>query len=174
MPPYMRQPGGWYEYDCDWAIAYCACEDAFRASASFTVARLLEDARETLRRWHPAEYACFYGVPPTAALDGSDAFDPRVVWTDAQVRFSVIRDSTRTSEYEVLDRNTGKMVELVGIRGDRLHACDEVAEWVIDFKVAADVESGKLGAALDEAESQAFGPGYRRLTDGVVILARRR
>lgn len=57
VPDYMRCADGWYEEDCDWAIVATVHPIAFKDEP-----KALEEARNTLRNWHPDEYERFYGV----------------------------------------------------------------------------------------------------------------
>jgi len=59
MPAYMRRPGGWYEEDVDWALPYVALADMLRGAGEGE--KVLGEAMETLRQWHPAEYEQFTG-----------------------------------------------------------------------------------------------------------------
>ena len=54
VPEYLRQRGGWYEEDCDWAIVATVFPDCFDAQAR-------EMAEKTIRNWLPDEWERFYG-----------------------------------------------------------------------------------------------------------------
>lgn len=59
VPEYMRQTGGWYEEDVDWAIVAVAYPEAFSAEEQ-------RDARDTFRNYRPDAYERFFGeeIPP--------------------------------------------------------------------------------------------------------------
>lgn len=61
IPEYMRDPGGWYEEDCDWAIVATVFPNAFLEHDK-DPPKTFESARNTLRNWHPEAYEKFYGV----------------------------------------------------------------------------------------------------------------
>lgn len=61
IPEYMRDKGGWYEEDCDWAIVATVFPAAFIGHDK-DPEKTLQHARDTLRNWHPDAYERFYGV----------------------------------------------------------------------------------------------------------------
>ena len=54
IPEYMREAGGWYEEDCDWAIVATIFPAAFLADKD--PAWTLQQARDTLKNWNPKAY----------------------------------------------------------------------------------------------------------------------
>lgn len=67
VPDYMRQPGGWYEEDCLWAVpVVCIPELAdlmVGHYGSMTADDLRREADLTLLRWFPSHWAKFHGKP---------------------------------------------------------------------------------------------------------------
>lgn len=64
VPEVFRQPGGWYEEDCDYAIVVLMFPDAFKEEPALAQKR--EDARQSLRDYYPDEYTTAFGeVIPT-------------------------------------------------------------------------------------------------------------
>ena len=77
VPDYMRKSGGWYEEDCDWAIAAIVHFDDFAAyhenadwfyktgpngkEYESKTARLREGIHSILKNWRPREYTRFTG-----------------------------------------------------------------------------------------------------------------
>jgi hypothetical protein len=55
VPAYMRQPGGWYEEDCEWAIVATVFEAKLPPG-------LTADARRTLRNYFPDAFEEWTGV----------------------------------------------------------------------------------------------------------------
>lgn len=81
MPDYMRRKGGWYEQDCDWALAAAVHQEAFITlrpwqkpdEESHYLAAL-----RALKNWHPDEYERFFGVkltPEESVVLRERAFD---------------------------------------------------------------------------------------------------
>jgi hypothetical protein len=65
VPKYMRREGGWYEEDCEWAIAAVVHPIGFQRVCKIEGRpdRTEWDiANETLRNWYPAEYEQWAGV----------------------------------------------------------------------------------------------------------------
>lgn len=66
MPVYMRNEGGWYEEDCEWAKAAVVHPIGFRRVIKIEGRpdkTEFEYAMETFRNWHPDQYERFTGVP---------------------------------------------------------------------------------------------------------------
>ncbi|WP_315768482.1 MULTISPECIES: DUF7007 domain-containing protein [unclassified Bradyrhizobium] len=66
VPKYMRREGGWYEEDCEWALAAAVHPIGFQRviKTDGKPARTeFEMAIETFRHWHPDAYENFTGVP---------------------------------------------------------------------------------------------------------------
>lgn len=59
VPDYMRQDGGWYEEDCDWALAVLVFPDEFSQWAGDS--RDVESAHSTAKNWRPDKYERFTG-----------------------------------------------------------------------------------------------------------------
>lgn len=55
VPDYMRAKNGWYEEDCEWAVAATVFPGAFKPTSR-------EHAKKTLKNWKPDAYEKFYGV----------------------------------------------------------------------------------------------------------------
>lgn len=53
--PAWRQPGGWYEEDCDWAIVGVTFPNLFPEAHRI-------DAHRSTKDWHPDEYEQVFGV----------------------------------------------------------------------------------------------------------------
>lgn len=53
IPAYMRQAGGWYEEDVDWAVVATIFPEAFPEKERIS-------AKSTLRNWRPDAYERFY------------------------------------------------------------------------------------------------------------------
>ncbi|WP_439357892.1 DUF7007 domain-containing protein [Bradyrhizobium sp. DASA03007] len=65
VPKYMRNEGGWYEEDCDWAKAAVVHPIGFQRiiKTEGKPDRIeCEVAIETLRNWHPSAYESFTGT----------------------------------------------------------------------------------------------------------------
>jgi len=62
IPAYMRQSGGWYEEDCDWAIPFVIFEkEIISHGEEYAVKSINKNAhKETLKRWHPDAFKKFY------------------------------------------------------------------------------------------------------------------
>ncbi|MHC2552400.1 DUF7007 domain-containing protein [Bradyrhizobium elkanii] len=60
MPDYMRNEGGWYEEDCEWAKAAVVHPIGFQNVVGGRTE--FELAMETFRNWHSNEYERFTGV----------------------------------------------------------------------------------------------------------------
>lgn len=54
IPAALRRDDGWYEEDCDWAIPVTFLPGLMDERK--------ERALESLKRWHPVQYALHYGV----------------------------------------------------------------------------------------------------------------
>jgi len=65
IPEYMRQDGGWYEEDCDWAIPFCVFEMEIynRGNCDKYVFKSITENqhRECLMHWHTAAFNKYYG-----------------------------------------------------------------------------------------------------------------
>lgn len=57
VDPAWRRPRGWYEEDCDWAIAAISHKEAMSQD-------MLDHAHKTSRKWHPDEYEAVVGANP--------------------------------------------------------------------------------------------------------------
>jgi hypothetical protein len=66
MPDYMRNEGGWYEEDCEWAKAAVVFPIGFQRVIKGRDDKPdqteSEIAMDTLRNWHPEEYERFTGL----------------------------------------------------------------------------------------------------------------
>jgi hypothetical protein len=64
VPDYMRIAGGWYEEDCDWAIAAVIHPIGFTRTVTIDGRELAESeyAMDVLRNWHPDHYERFTGL----------------------------------------------------------------------------------------------------------------
>ena len=63
VPPYMREPSGWYEEDCDWAIVATVFPDAFlEHEGPEKGTKSIEAAKRTLQNWHPDLFEKWYGT----------------------------------------------------------------------------------------------------------------
>ena len=71
IPDYMRQPGGWYEEDCEYAMVIVAFPQHFPPAD-------VETAKKSLCDWFPDHYAQFYGVPLESLKGKSRTYDQRV------------------------------------------------------------------------------------------------
>ena len=60
MPPALQRSGGWYEEDCEWALAAFVFPDAFDPDVA-------AQADQTVRDWYPDDYTAATGVTLTAA-----------------------------------------------------------------------------------------------------------
>ncbi|MGC0389239.1 hypothetical protein ABIF91_001593 [Bradyrhizobium sp. USDA 241] len=60
MPDYMRNEGGWYEEDCEWAKAAVVHPVGFQRVVNGRTE--FDIAMETLRNWHPVPYERFTGA----------------------------------------------------------------------------------------------------------------
>jgi hypothetical protein len=54
MPDSLMVESGWYEEDCDWALVAIAFPSYF--------AKEYDQAKDTVRNWHPDRYEKFFGV----------------------------------------------------------------------------------------------------------------
>lgn len=66
MPDYMRNEGGWYEEDCEWAKAAVVHPIGFQRVIKIEGKpdrTEFDIAMETLRNWHPSAYEHFTGLP---------------------------------------------------------------------------------------------------------------
>lgn len=54
MPEQLRVEGGWYEEDCDWCLVAVAFSQYFTEE--------YQQAKETMRNWHPDRYEKYFGV----------------------------------------------------------------------------------------------------------------
>jgi hypothetical protein len=66
VPDYMRNEGGWYEEDCEWAKAAVVHPIGFQRVVKIEAKpgrTEFEYAMETFRNWHPNQYERFTGVP---------------------------------------------------------------------------------------------------------------
>ena len=63
IPEYMRNSGGWYEEDCDWAIPFCVFEVELLAGGDKWACKVITKGQhaESLKTWHTAEFNRFYG-----------------------------------------------------------------------------------------------------------------
>jgi hypothetical protein len=66
MPHYLRNAGGWYEEDCDWAKPFCVFEKEILATPGIHVSHITaiqkEYHKKMLRGNCPDEFERFYGV----------------------------------------------------------------------------------------------------------------
>jgi hypothetical protein len=65
MPDYMRNEGGWYEEDCEWAKAAVVHPIGFQRVVKIEGKpdrTEFEYAMETFRNWHPCQYERFTGI----------------------------------------------------------------------------------------------------------------
>jgi len=65
MPDYMRNEGGWYEEDCEWAKAAVVYPIGFQRVIKIEGKpdrTEFEIAMDTLRNWHPDQYEQFTGI----------------------------------------------------------------------------------------------------------------
>lgn len=65
MPDYMRNEGGWYEEDCEWAKAAVVHPIGFQRTIKIKGKpdkTEFDIAMETFRNWHPSQYERFTGV----------------------------------------------------------------------------------------------------------------
>jgi hypothetical protein len=60
VPEYMRKADGWYEHDCEWAIAATIFPEAW--VKAWGSENILKTIKETLRNWYPDFYEKFYNV----------------------------------------------------------------------------------------------------------------
>jgi hypothetical protein len=66
MPDYMRNEGGWYEEDCEWAKAAVVYPIGFQRvirSEGKLDRTEFDIAMDTFRNWHPDQYERFTSVP---------------------------------------------------------------------------------------------------------------
>jgi hypothetical protein len=66
MPNYMRNEGGWYEEDCEWAKAAVVHPIGFQRVVKIEGKpdrTEFEYAMEVFRNWHPDQYERFSGIP---------------------------------------------------------------------------------------------------------------
>lgn len=75
VPDYMRRKGGWYEEDCDYAIPVIIFADEFRKAKGEDI---YNDAVDSLRNWHPDEYARYFNVPLESLEGQSSTLDRRL------------------------------------------------------------------------------------------------
>jgi hypothetical protein len=66
VPEYMRREGGWYEEDCEWALAVAGLGIESThvipgSETSGTVEKVRAEVRRTFGTWYPDEYERFYG-----------------------------------------------------------------------------------------------------------------
>lgn len=63
IPEYMREPGGFYEEDCDWAIPFVVFEEELLACGDSWAAGVIGkgEHKRSLRQWHPDAYERFFG-----------------------------------------------------------------------------------------------------------------
>ena len=59
VPAYMQCEGGWYEEDCDWCIPAIVFADEWNKWSKHADC---EQAKSTLRNWHPAMYEQYFNV----------------------------------------------------------------------------------------------------------------
>lgn len=65
IPSYCREPDGWYEEDCAWAIVALVFAGVFLVKAiheGHDPNKDIELARDTFRNWNPNEYEMYYGI----------------------------------------------------------------------------------------------------------------
>ncbi len=66
MPDYMRSEDGWYEEDCEWALAAAVFFDEFLADAQnhkdITRDEYYNIVMDTVRNWYPTAYEKFMGI----------------------------------------------------------------------------------------------------------------
>ena len=60
VPEYMRSTDGWYEEDCEWAIAATVFPETFVKDAGSE--DILETIKSTLLNWYPNAYEKFHNV----------------------------------------------------------------------------------------------------------------
>ena len=64
VPDYMREPGGWYEEDCDWCIPFLVfTADILAERDEYALKNIAEGAPiRTLRNWRPEAFEKFFGT----------------------------------------------------------------------------------------------------------------
>jgi len=69
MPAALRLADPFYEEDVDWCLAIVAFEAEYRASGRRCAALLADNARSSLRAWHPDRFTAYTGeaVPEDAS-----------------------------------------------------------------------------------------------------------
>ena len=71
VPAYVRERGGWYEKNSDWAIPAIIFPQCFTAEEG-------EQAKHILRNGKPDIYARFYNVPLMSLRGQSNVLDERI------------------------------------------------------------------------------------------------
>ncbi len=63
MPEYMRQPGGWYEEDCDWCLPFLIFQNEITEHGDeYAVKAIISgSAQRAMVNWHPDAYERYYG-----------------------------------------------------------------------------------------------------------------
>jgi hypothetical protein len=62
MPEDWRQPGGWYEEDCDWCLPFIVFQaDILNGGEKYAVKHILEGLHiKTLKNWHPDKFEQYF------------------------------------------------------------------------------------------------------------------
>lgn len=113
VPSYMRQPGGWYEEDCDYAIVVVVFKQFFSEE-------VLEHAKKSLMNWHPDEYCRFFGVPINSLAGKSYKYNQRLFEESHQNDWVVIcawGHGSSTAPYFIPSGWVGVIATVGGKRG---------------------------------------------------------
>ena len=67
MPAALRRDDPFYEEDVDWALVLLGFASEFRRLPTAGIALQIENARRSVRAWHPDRYSAYTGedVPPS-------------------------------------------------------------------------------------------------------------
>jgi len=117
VPDYMRAADGWYEEDCEWAIAAVVFMDEFLDDAlqheNMTSDKFRDIVNDTFKNWYPDEYEKFYNT----SLREGDSFK---------------RDEAIFREYT---KDKYVVISAIG-RADGLVDCTATPGGVRDFSIA--------------------------------------
>lgn len=138
VPEYMRTADGWYEEDCEWALAAAVFFDEFLADAQnhkdISKDEYYDIVMDTMRNWYPEAYEKFIGI---VLIEGESYKRDEAIF----------RDCTK-NDYVV--------ISAIG-RADGLVDCTATLGGVRDFSEARNFlvsqaeynERGKYGFVID-------------------------
>ena len=152
----MRQKGGWYEEDCEWALVALVFPQSFQREGE------QEQAKNMVRGYYPETYAKFFNVPIESLKGQSYAYDRRLFQEENADKWVVV--SACSSPFGPFPYALPGMVCTVAVKGgrDRTYGSNLEERYFFVPKDEYD-ERSQFGFVIDENKH------VRHLPDAVTV-----